>query len=135
MATEKKKIDEKENKNAEENKNTITGMVPEKEGILIYLIPLLGLIFSVVKDDRVCSLARFNYNQSGTIFIINICASIGFGILSNLVSFFSLLSYPISLVLFVFSIIAIVKTYNGEKYEIPLISDISKSIWGVKENE
>lgn len=135
MATEGKEKKEEEKKtNSSETNETITGMAPEKEGILVYLIPLLGLIFSVMKDKKVCELAKFNYNQAGTIFLINVCLSLILGVASNFVSFLGLLSYPISIVLLVFSIMALVKTYNGEKYEIPLVSDLSKSIWGSKED-
>ncbi len=123
-----------ENKNNNETAETITGMAKEKEGVLVYLIPLLGLIFAIMKDKKVSDLARFNYNQAATIFIINIGFNIVLNIVGSFIPYIGYASYIISLLLFVFSIIALVKTYNGERYEIPVVYDLSKSIWGNKED-
>lgn len=136
MAEKETKSTKKENavnteiKKDEEKTSTITGLEEKYEVILVYLISILGFIFSLLKDRKVSKNMRFNYNQAGTIWIVSIVCNV----VTNFGGYFMApirwVSYPISLVLFVFTIIALVKAYNGEKYEIPIIADLSKSIWG-----
>ena len=40
-----------------------------------------------------------------------------------------IIGWMCSVALLVFAIIAIIKAYNGEHYEIPLISNLAKAIW------
>lgn len=111
-------------------KETITGLEEKYEALLVYLLPLLGFIFSFMKDKKVSEKAKFYYNQSGAIFIINMALSIISGI--SLFAINGVIGYItsiISILLFVFIIIAIVKAFSDEKYEIPVISDLAKSIW------
>ncbi len=111
-------------------KKTITGLEEKYEALLVYLLPLLGLIFSFMKEKNVSENVKFYYNQSGTICIINIALSVisvatSFilkGLISSIVQI-------ISIIIFVFVIISIVKAFKNEKYEIPVISDLTKSIW------
>lgn len=111
-------------------KTTITGLEEKYEALLVYLLPLLGFIFSFMKEKNVSENVKFYYNQSATIFIVNIALSVLSAvtafILNGLIS--SLITI-ISLVLFIFIIISIVKAFSNEKYEIPVISDLTKSIW------
>ncbi len=111
-------------------KQTITGLEEKFEALLVYLLPLLGFIFSFMKEKQVSENVRFFYNQSGTIFIINFALSIisaaTIFVLSGIIS--SVVSI-LSVVIFVFEIIAIVKAFENVKYEIPVISDLTKSIW------
>ena len=62
------------------DKKTITGISKQYEPILIYLVSLLGFIFSFLKDE-VDKEVRWVYNQAGAIFIIYA----GFGVLSSIV--------------------------------------------------
>lgn len=111
-------------------KQTITGLEEKFEALLVYLFPLLGFIFSFMKEKQVSENVRFYYNQSGTIFIINVALSIistaTIFILSGIVTY---IVYVLNVVIFVFEIIAIVKAFENVKYEIPVISDLTKSIW------
>lgn len=112
-------------------KETITGLSKETEPILIYLVSILGFIFSFLKDE-VDKEARWVYNQAGAIFIVY--ASVG--VISSGIIYIPIFGFVIAIscwmvevALVVFSIIAIVKAYHGEHYEIPVIADLAKSIW------
>ena len=50
-------------------KETITGIDKRYEPILIYIVSLLGFIFSFLKDE-VDKEVRWVYNQTGAIFIV-----------------------------------------------------------------
>lgn len=111
-------------------KETITGLEEKYEALLVYLLPLLGFIFSFLKDKKVSENVKFYYNQSGAVFIINAALSIISGIsLFALNGVIGYITSIISILLIVFIIIAIVKAFNDEKYEIPVVSDLAKSIW------
>lgn len=131
--TKKEEVVVKEETKKEEKTSTITGLEEKYEIILIYIISILGFIFSLMKDKKVSKTMRFHYNQAGTLWLVNVIFNIAFNIASNFVGIFAFVSYPISVVLFIFTIMALVKGFNGEKYEIPVINDISKSIWGKEE--
>ena len=112
-------------------KETITGLSKQTEPILIYIVSLLGLIFSFM-DDEVDKEARWTYNQAGALFIVNA----GIGVISSMALIVPILGIVMGIVgwmcsvaILVFAIIAIVKAYNGEHYEIPLISNLAKAIW------
>lgn len=124
-----------EKTNNEENK-TISGLSYKAEIVLIYLIPLVGFIFALMKEKKVSKSSRFHYNQVGTLWIVNMVLSIGFGILGAFIPFSGLISSTLSIVLFVFEIIAIVKAYSDNiDYKIPVIYDLSKSIFGNKNED
>lgn len=111
-------------------KETITGLEEKYEALLVYLLPLLGLIFSFMKEKKVSETVKFYYNQSATIFIVFFSLSIISGISIFIMG--GIMDYAvrvISAVLLVFRIIAVVKAFNDEKYEIPVISNIANSIW------
>ena len=82
--------------------------------------------------DEVDSEVRWTYNQAGAIFMINA----GIGIIAStavIIPIFGILvaiaGWMLSVAIFVFTIIAIIKACNGEHYEIPLISNFAKLIW------
>lgn len=126
----KKEVTLKNETKNEEKTSTITGLEERYEVILVYIISILGFIFSFLKDNKVSSDMRFHYNQSGTLWIVNIVCNIGIRFSGYFISPIRWTIYPITTILFIFSIIALVKAYNGERYEIPVIADLSKSIWG-----
>ena len=112
-------------------KETITGISKQYEPILVYLISLLGLIFSFMKDE-VDKEARWVYNQAGALFIVN--ASVGvvcsMSVIIPIVGILvGIIGWMVSVACLVFAIIAIIKAYNGEHYEIPVIANIAKAIW------
>lgn len=112
-----------------DSKETITGMESSKEAILIYLIPLLGLIFSFLKDKKVCKEAKFHYNQAATSFILLIAASV--------LAVIPVLGWIIATVVpiydLVMRIIALVKAQSGELYKIPVEFEMTKAIWHTEE--
>ena len=111
-------------------KETITGISKQYEPILIYLVSLLGFIFSFLKDE-VDKEVRWVYNQAGAIFIVYM----GVGVLTSTVVIpvigwiIGICAWMVDVAILVFAIIAIVKAVNGEHYEIPLISNLAKAIW------
>lgn len=119
-----------ETKKEEEQTKTITGLEEKYEVILVYLVSILGFIFSLMKDNKVSKNMKFNYNQAGTIWIVSIVCSFATNFGGYFMAPIRWVSYPITAVLLIFKIIALAKAYNGERYEIPVIADISKSIWG-----
>lgn len=130
----KKDALEKTKTTKEEDKtSTITGLEEKYEVILVYLISILGFIFSLMKDKNISKDMKFNYNQAGTIWIVSIVCNFVTRFGGYFMAPIRWVSYPISVILFVFTIIALVKSYNGERYEIPFIADLSKSIWGREE--
>lgn len=128
--TKKEEVVVKEETKKEETTGTITGLEEKHEIVLIYIISILGFVFALMKDKKVSKTMRFHYNQVATLWLSNIIINIAFNFASSFIGIFAFVSYPISLVLLIFTIMAAVKGYNGEKYEIPVINDISKSIWG-----
>lgn len=125
-----KEVKEETKQDKNEGK-TISGLSFKGEVILVYIISVVGFVFALMKNSQASKEIRFHYNQSGTLWIINIASSIIFSILGNFIPFSGLLSYAISIVLLVFSIMTIVKAYNGEEnYKIPVVSDLAESIFG-----
>ena len=81
-----------------------------------------------MRDEKVSKDMRFHYNQAATIWIVSMIINI----ISRIGSSFPVIGFicwPLSMVLFIFTIIALVKACNDEKYEVPLINDLSKAIW------
>lgn len=113
-------MEEKVNKDKSSNKMKI---------VISYLISLLGIIFLNVEKD-LDEQTRNHYKQSSTIFIIMLGNSILIGSMLNMfIPFSGMISYLISVALFIVSIIAAVKAYNDEFYEIPVVYDLSKKIF------
>ena len=116
-------------------KETITGLSKQTEPILVYIISLLGLIFSFMKDE-VDKEVRWVYNQAGAVFIVNAAVGVVCS-MSMIIPFIgivvAIVGWMLSVALLVFTIIAIIKAYNEEHYEIPLISNLAKAIWNSEE--
>lgn len=119
-------------------KKTIMGLEYKWEMLLVYIFPILGLIFSFMKDKEVSDDVRFQYNQAGAIFIVNvglnIVSKVLISILSNagipvLPTVLSFAVWAVSIAIFVFEIITVVKAFSDETYEIPAISNLAKAIW------
>lgn len=106
---------------------TYTGFSFFTEVILVYLIPVLGFIFSFMDVNKYSDRVKFLYNQAGAIFIVEI-ALIGL----EFIPFVRWIFYMAHLVLLIFVIITIVKTENGEDFKIPGIYDLANLIWGKK---
>lgn len=117
--------------NGKPKQTTVTGLEEKWEVFVVYLVGILGFIFSFMKYDYLSENIKFHYHQAGTIWLVNIifiivkvilAYTINIGIISYL---FNILSF----VLWIFAIITIVKAFSNEKYEIPVIADLSKKIF------
>ncbi len=123
---------------------TITGLELKYETILVYLISLVGFIFAFLKEEKVTEDARFHYKQSGAVFLVYLAISIVESILgtftvafmvtplfiiSVLFGIISGLLGLVTLAVFILSIIAIVKAFDNEKFEIPVVNKIANAIW------
>lgn len=112
----------------ENKEKTFTGLDFNLELVLVYLVPLLGLIFSFMDQSKYSERCKFAYNQSGTIFIC-------YAVLTILTPFtFGLASLAI-IALFVFGIIALIKGCNGEDYKIPLVEKVTDMIFNKEKKE
>ena len=111
----------------EKVEKTFTGIDFVGEVILCYLVSVLGFIFSFMEESKYSKRAKFLYNQTGALFIVQIC-------LSPLcaIPFLGLLFMALQTVIFVFAIIALIKATQGEDYKIPGIYDLGQAIWGKK---
>ena len=111
-------------------KKSIMGIEFKWEVLLVYLVSILGLIFSFMKDKEVDKDVKLQYNQAGTIFIINIAISIITSIFNNMnVPFVGVALWFVQIAIFVFEIVAIVKAFSNESYRIPVIGDLSEKIF------
>lgn len=111
----------------EKVEKTFTGIDFVGEVILCYLVSVLGFVFSFMEESKYSKRAKFLYNQTGALFIVQIC-------LSPLcaIPFLGLLFMALQTVIFVFAIIALIKATQGEDYKIPGIYDLGQAIWGKK---
>ena len=112
-------------------KKSIMGLEYKWEVFLVYIITILGFVFSFMKDKKVDKDVKFQYNQAGTVFIINLAINIlsqiftrGIGVL-----YIAYVLSILQLVILVFVIITIVKAFQDETYRIPVIADFSEKIW------
>ena len=112
-------------------KKSIMGLEYKWEVLLVYLVCILGFIFSFMKDKEVDKDVKFQYNQSGAMFII----FVGLNIISRVfmytigLGFLAAICGLIEIVVSIFAIVAVVKAFKNETYEIPLVSDLAKAIW------
>lgn len=122
---------------------TITGLEVRFENILIYIFPIVGFIFAFIKK-AVADEAKFNYKQTGSIFVIQaavgILISINASISTSLAlngtyggtAIFTILNFVLGIIptiLYVFSIITVIKGFMNQKFEIPVINKIGNLIW------
>lgn len=112
-------------------KKSIMGLEYKWEVLLVYLVSILGFIFSFMKDKEVDKDVKFQYNQSGTIFIINLAINIISQVFARGLNVF-VVSYIFSvlqLVIGIFALITVIKAFSNETYRIPVIADFSEKIW------
>ena len=109
---------------------TYTGFSYMTEVILVYLIPILGFIFSFMDIKKYSKRVKFLYNQAGAIFLIEVVL-IGL----EFIPIVRWLFYMIHLVLLIIVIITIIKAKDGEDYQIPGVYDLANLIWGKKEEK
>ena len=107
-----------------------TTQIISAEIILVYLISILGFIFSFMNDKEVSSRAKFAYNQAGALFLCEVVLSS-----LSIIPFIGLMFAAVSIILFAFTIITLIKGYQGEDYKIPLVYDLAELIWGNKNSK
>lgn len=85
-----------------------------------------------MKYDYLSKNIKFQYRQAGTIWLVNVIFTIVKTILAYTINigFISYIFSILSFVLWIFAIITIVKAFSNETYEIPVIADLSKKIFG-----
>ena len=111
-------------------KKSIMGLEYKWEVFLVYLLSILGFVFSFMKDKKVDKEVKEQYNQSGAIFIINIAINIITRIFGSMgIGYISWALFAVQIVLFVFVIIAVVEAFQNRSYKIPVIYDMSQAIW------
>ena len=130
-------------KKLEKVNKTITGLELKYEVLLVYIVSILGFIFSFLKNE-VSEDAKFHYRQAGATFIIYtgfaIISSIltalsiplaiaTLGIVSVLIWILNVSMWLIEFAVVVFVVITIIKAFHNEKYEIPFVSNIAKAVW------
>jgi len=113
----------------EKVEKTFTGIDFVGETILVYLVCVLGFIFSFMDEEKYGKRAKFLYNQAGAAFIVLACTSV-----LCFIPFIGLMLLALNTVIFVFVIIALIKGCQGEDYKIPGIYDLGQMIWGKKNN-
>ena len=111
----------------EKVEKTFTGIDFVGEVILVYLVPVLGFIFSFMDESKYSKRAKFLYNQAGAAAIVMVCASP-----FCIIPFAGLIFAVLQTVLFVLVIIALIKGCQGEDYKIPGVYDLGQAIWGKK---
>lgn len=111
----------------EKVEKTFTGLDFVGETILVYLIPVLGFIFSFMDEKKYSKRAKFLYNQAGAAGIVAFCLSP-----LCVIPFIGLVFVMVQTVLFIFVIIALIKGCQGEDYKIPGVYDLGQMIWGKK---
>ena len=111
---------------------TISGLSFKGEVILVYILGVVGFVFAIMKNKDVSKKVQFHYNQAGTCWLVSlVLGALNRSILSGY-DYYTFCYEAISIVLFVFVIITIVRAYKGtdETYKIPGVSVLSEKIFG-----
>ena len=114
-----------------ENKDlgpTSTGIQPNVAGLLCYLLGwVTGLIFFLIEKDN--KFVRFHAMQSMILFggltILNIVVSMVLSILGIYFTVFFLFQL-IWLAALALRIVLMIKSYQGEKFKLPVVGDIAE---------
>lgn len=111
----------------EKVEKTFTGLDMVGETILVYLVSILGFIFSFMDSNKYSKRAKFLYNQAGALFIVQFAL-----VPLCLIPIIGLMFWALNVVMFVFVIIAIIKGCQGEDFKVPGLYDLGELIWGKK---
>ncbi len=120
---------ENQAENQNQTQTTSNSSDSKSKIVLSYIFSFLGLIF-VFTEKNATDAEKRNYAQAGTIFIITLIISVVTGIINLIgIPFVGAILSLLPTVLFVFCIIAAVKSSRTEVYQIPLIFDLSKKFF------
>ena len=111
----------------EKVEKTFTGIDMVGETILVYLVSILGFIFSFMDETKYGKRAKFLYNQAGALFI---CQAVIAPLC--LIPILGYMFAAANVVLFIFVVITIIKGCQGEDFRIPGVYDLGELIWGKK---
>ena len=119
-----------------ETGSTNLGVAPNVGGLLCYAPCCIGLIFSIVaviveKQSRFLRFHAFqNLLFTGVIFVVSIALKIALMILASislgLMGILSLLFIPFFLAIIAVQILLMVKAYNNEEWELPVIGPMAR---------
>ena len=103
---------------------TSTGIQPNVEALLCYLGGFItGIIFYLIEKEN--KFVRFHAIQAivafGGLFIVNMASGL---ILPG--AFHSLISVLVGILSLILWIVLMVKSYNGEKYKLPIAGDVAE---------
>jgi len=129
------------------NEKTVLGLDPNIGALICYLANLLcylGLIYSiiVVATDKTNRLTRFHAFQSILLSVAGVATAILYSFASTIFGFIlgdlAILLLPISFIVFtvigiavfIFTIIAAIKGFQGEFYKIPVIGNFAEQFAG-----
>jgi len=113
---------------ADFNAKSSTGMEPKIACLLAYLFSWLGglIIFLIEKENK---FVKFHALQALILGIVEIICFIVISVILGMIPYvgwflFSWLGWVLGAVCYVFAIIAIVKSFQGEKYYIPFLRSL-----------
>lgn len=107
-------------------------MQEKYKGPLAYLLGWLGgvIVLCAFKDNT--KLTKFHACQAITLSIINLVVAIILGIISAFVPFIGYVGYIVNILLLVAMAFGIAKSYKEEDCQLPVISDLTRSIFKKK---
>ena len=100
-------------------------MEDKVRGLLAYLFGWLGGLIVLVAFKDNSQETKFNACQSIVISVASVILSLGLGFIP-VVRYFG---FVLSLGVFALQVIGAIKAYNQEKYELPVISDLTRDIF------
>ena len=110
---------------ADFNAKSSTGMEPKIACLIAYLFSWLGglIILLIEKENK---FVKFHALQALILGIVEIICFIGISVILGLIPYvgwflFSWLGWVLGGVCYIFAIIAIIKSFNGERYYIPFL--------------
>lgn len=107
-------------------------MQEKYKGPLAYLLGWLGgvIVLFAFKDNT--KLSKFHACQAITLDVLSFIFAIVIGIASAFISFLSFAGYIVSVLFLVCKVFGIAKSYREEECELPVISDLTRSIFKKK---
>ncbi len=114
-----------------------TGLDPNAAAALSYLLTwITGIIFLLVEKHS--EYVRFHAKQSIAFGVAVVAVWIGFGIFTSIIAFVpfiggvisSLLWFVVSIGFLVFWILLMVKAYQGQRFRLPVLSDVVDKVGG-----
>ena len=107
---------------SEVNNKTTTGMEPNLEGLLCYVLGwVTGLIFLIIEKEN--QFVRFHAVQSIVVFGAYTVVAI---ILGYIPFIGWILDWIVGAIAFILWIILMIKAYQGQKFKLPIAGDIAE---------